>query len=134
MPRRPILSAAERKGLLALPDTEHALIQHYTLNEQDLALVRQRRGDANRLGFAVQRYLMRFPGIALGPDMTVPAPLIQWIARQARSTPGNAARDGAARLSRLEAVPPVALPPTGPWTGGDGHANGQGRAAGRPCS
>ncbi len=87
MPRRPILTAAEREGLLSLPDTEDALIQHYTLNEEDLALVHQRRGEANRLGFAVQLCLLRLPGVALGTDMEVPAPLIQWIARQVCSTP-----------------------------------------------
>lgn len=53
MPRRSILSATEQTSLLALPDNQDDLIQHYTLNEADLALVRQRRGEANRLGFAV---------------------------------------------------------------------------------
>ncbi len=31
MPRRSILSAAERESLLALPDTKDELIRHYTL-------------------------------------------------------------------------------------------------------
>jgi hypothetical protein len=31
MPRRSILSTAERKSLPALPDTEEKLIRHYTL-------------------------------------------------------------------------------------------------------
>lgn len=42
MPRRSILSAAERESLLALPDTEDELIRHYTFNESDLAIIRQR--------------------------------------------------------------------------------------------
>ena len=54
MPRRSILSAAERDSLLALPDSEDELIRHYTFSEPDLSLIRQRRGDANRLGVAVQ--------------------------------------------------------------------------------
>lgn len=32
MPRRSILSAAERDSLLALPDAKDELIQHYTFN------------------------------------------------------------------------------------------------------
>ena len=52
MPRRSILSAAERDSLLALPDTQDELIRHYTFSEPDLSLIRQRRGDANRLGVA----------------------------------------------------------------------------------
>ncbi|WP_308378274.1 DUF4158 domain-containing protein, partial [Serratia marcescens] len=54
MPRRSILSAAERESLLALPDTKDELIRHYTFSESDLSIIRQRRGPANRLGFAVQ--------------------------------------------------------------------------------
>lgn len=49
MPRRSILSTAEPVSLLALPDTEEELIRHYIFSELDLSLIRQRRGDANRL-------------------------------------------------------------------------------------
>ncbi|EFH4491856.1 DUF4158 domain-containing protein, partial [Escherichia coli] len=41
-------------SLLALPDTKDELIRHYTFSESDLSIIRQRRGPANRLGFAVQ--------------------------------------------------------------------------------
>ena len=54
MPRRSILYATERDSLLTLLDTKYELIRHYSFNESDLALIRQRRGPANRLGFAVQ--------------------------------------------------------------------------------
>jgi len=54
MPRRSILSAAERESLLALPDSRDDLIRRYTLTESDISIIRQRRGTANRLGFAVQ--------------------------------------------------------------------------------
>ncbi|MFM4576675.1 DUF4158 domain-containing protein, partial [Klebsiella pneumoniae] len=37
MPRRSILSAAERESLLALPDTKDELIRHYTFSESDLS-------------------------------------------------------------------------------------------------
>lgn len=59
MPRRSILSATERDSLLALPQSQDDLIQHYSFTESDLSLIRQRRGDANRLGFAVQLCLLR---------------------------------------------------------------------------
>ena len=66
MPRRSILSAAERESLLALPATNDELIRHYTFSESDLPLINQRRGAANRLGFAVQLCYLRFPAIILG--------------------------------------------------------------------
>ena len=87
MPRRSTLSAAERDSLLALPDTQDELIRHYTFSEPDLSLIRQRRGDANRLGVAVQLCLLRFPGQGLLSDATVPMPLLQWIGRQLRLDP-----------------------------------------------
>ncbi|ROD29242.1 DUF4158 domain-containing protein [Escherichia coli] len=68
MPRRSILSATERESLLALPDAKDELIRHYTFNETDLSVIRQRRGAANRLGFAVQLCYLRFPGTFLGVD------------------------------------------------------------------
>ncbi|MET5761126.1 hypothetical protein WIA65_27965 [Klebsiella pneumoniae] len=36
MPRRSILSAAERESLLALPDTKDELIRHYTFTYRKL--------------------------------------------------------------------------------------------------
>lgn len=87
MPRRSILSAAERASLLALPDTEDELIRYYTFSETDLSLISQRRGDANRLGVAVQMCLLRFPGQGLLAGATVPVSLLQWIGRQLRIDP-----------------------------------------------
>ena len=84
MPRRSILSAAERASLLLPPDTEDELIRHYAFGETDLSLIRQRRGDANRLGVAVQLCLLRFPGQGLLPDASMPMSLLQWIGRQLR--------------------------------------------------
>jgi hypothetical protein len=46
MPRRSILSAAERDCLLALPDTKDELIRHYTFSETDLSIIRQRRSQS----------------------------------------------------------------------------------------
>lgn len=58
------------------------LIRYYTFNDSDLSLIRQRRGDANRLGFAVQLCLLRYPGYALGTDSELPEPVILWVAKQ----------------------------------------------------
>lgn len=60
MPRRAILTTADRENLLALPETDDKLIRHYTFSETDLALIRLRLGDANRFGFAVQLCLFRY--------------------------------------------------------------------------
>jgi len=82
MPRRSILSAIERESLLALPDAKDELIRHYTFNETDLSIIRQRRGPANRLGFAIQLCYLRFPGIFLGADEPPFPPLLRMVAAQ----------------------------------------------------
>ena len=82
MPRRSILSAAERDGLLTLPNAKDELIRLYTLNDADLAAVRQHRGPANRLGFAVQLCYVRHPGILLAADAEPFAPLLRMVAAQ----------------------------------------------------
>ncbi len=87
MPRRSILSASERDILLAVPNSEDDLIRHYSLSDADLSLIRQRRGDANRLGFAAQLCLLRYPGHVLSVDTPVPSLLLQWLGRQLRIDP-----------------------------------------------
>lgn len=77
MPRRSILSATEREGLLAVPTAGDELIRLYTFNDTDLALIRQHRGAQNRLGeirdrsFEQQRY--RASGLNL-----VTAAIVLW--------------------------------------------------------
>ena len=82
MPRRSILSVAERESLLSLPTSQDDLIRHYSLNESDLSLIRQRRGASNRLGFAILLSYMRYPGIILGVGDEVYAPLLTYVAQQ----------------------------------------------------
>ena len=82
MPRRSILSAAERENLLALPDSKDDLIRQYTFSDTDLSIIRQRRGPANRLGFAVQLCYLRFPGVILGVDEPPFPPLLKLVAEQ----------------------------------------------------
>ncbi|MBU0638618.1 MAG: Tn3 family transposase, partial [Planctomycetes bacterium] len=85
--RRSLLTPAERTGLLAFPATDDELIQHYTFSEPDLSAIRQRRGNHNRLGFAVQLCYLRYPGFALPTDAEPPAPLLAIVGRQLRIEP-----------------------------------------------
>lgn len=80
MALRSLLTAAERGQILAIPTRTEDLAAHYMLSDADMSLIRQRRGDANRLGFAVQLCLLRGPGIALAGDTEVPPELVSWLA------------------------------------------------------
>lgn len=50
-------------------------------------MIRQRRGDANRLGMAVQLCLLRYPGHGLQADATAPEALLGWVGKQLRIAP-----------------------------------------------
>ena len=80
MALRSLLTAAERSQILAIPTRAEDIAARYTLSEADMSLIRQRRGDANRLGFAIQLCLLRHPGIALAEDTEVAPELISWMA------------------------------------------------------
>jgi hypothetical protein len=47
MPRRQLLTSAQREELLAFPTEEADLIPHYTFSMHDLAVIRRCRGDHN---------------------------------------------------------------------------------------
>ncbi|MDR2068027.1 MAG: Tn3 family transposase [Holosporaceae bacterium] len=69
-------------GLLAFPISPEEIAQHYTLSEEDIALIRQHRGDPQRFGFAVLLCAMRHPGIVLNTGVAVPEPVLKFIASQ----------------------------------------------------
>jgi hypothetical protein len=82
MPRRSILSASEKQSLIALPDNQAEFIRCYSLSEADISIIKQRRGDANRLGFAIQLCYMRYPGIVLGPNESPDSDLLNFTSQQ----------------------------------------------------
>jgi TnpA family transposase len=58
------LTDAERARLTSFPEelAESDLTTYYTLSTDDLAVIRRRRGDSNRIGFALQLCTLRFLG------------------------------------------------------------------------
>ena len=57
-------------------------MRHYTLSSEDLALINRRRGDPNRLGFALILCSLRFPGRILQQGEQPPAALCAFVAEQ----------------------------------------------------
>lgn len=81
-------------ALFGLPDTTEAVIRHCTLDEEDRALVFERRGAHNRLGFAVQLCALRHPGRLLAEDETPPERMLRFLADQVDAAPSDFARYG----------------------------------------
>jgi TnpA family transposase len=58
------------------------MVRHYTLSSEDLTLINRRRGDSNRLGFALMLCYLRFPGRILQQGEQPPAALCGFVAEQ----------------------------------------------------
>ena len=82
MPRRHILTERQRAALLGLPTDEASLLKHYTLADDDLEHIRQRRRAHNRIGFALQLCALRYPGRALAPGEMIPREISRFLAAQ----------------------------------------------------
>ena len=87
MARRQLLNDVQWAGLLSPPAEEREIVRHYTLGKEDLAAAAEKRGDHNRIGFALTLCYLRFPGRVLAIGETPPLPMIRFVARQLRLEP-----------------------------------------------
>ena len=82
MPHQELLTESQRLLYQAPASDERGMVRHYTLNSEDLALINRRRGDPNRLGFALMLCYLRFPGRILQRGEQPPAELRAFVAEQ----------------------------------------------------
>lgn len=87
MPRRELLTPAERVQLFAFPEDESELIRLATLARSDLTYIREHRGDHNRLGLAIQMVYLRHPSRVLPANEAPFPPLLGIVAAQLKVTP-----------------------------------------------
>ncbi|EIM30400.1 Tn3 family transposase [Microvirga lotononidis] len=87
MKKHEILSPQSRATLFDPPSDVASIVRHYTFSMEDLALIRQRRRDANRLGFAVHLAYLRYPGRVLSPSEMPPKDMLAFIAHQLQVNP-----------------------------------------------
>lgn len=61
---------------------ELSLLRHYTLGDDDLGHIQERRRPENRLGFALQLCVLRYPGRALAAGEVIPHEVLSFIGAQ----------------------------------------------------
>src|SRR3546814_967248 len=74
------MTQRRRAALLALPDSEAAVVRHYGLDAEDLAAIGTARTPATRLSYALQLCCLRFPGRHLRAGELLPAIMLDHIA------------------------------------------------------
>lgn len=79
-----VLTPEEQRLFTAVPDdlSMEDLARYYVLNPEDKAFIFRHRGDANRLGIAIQLCTLRFPGRYLMQMTAISAQLVDYIAGQ----------------------------------------------------
>lgn len=82
MPRRSILTERQHSALFDLPTDEASMLLHYTLADDDLEHINARRRPENRIGFALQLCVLRYPGRLLSPGELIPEKVLRFIAAQ----------------------------------------------------
>lgn len=100
MGKHELLTDAARERLIGIPTGRDELARLYTLEGSDLDLILQRRGDRNRLGFALQLAVLRHPGAMLAQLLArtgqPPEALVRYLAHQLH-VPASALADYATR-------------------------------------
>jgi TnpA family transposase len=80
--RRQRLNEAQITALFDPPTEQRELVRHYTLSETDLTAINRCRGDHNRLGYALMRCYLRYPGRAIRIGERPSAALLAFVAEQ----------------------------------------------------
>ena len=108
MARRRLLGDDLWARHLEPPTDEREIARLYTLGREELAQVMTRRGDANRLGYALLRLYLRHPGRVLEAGEAPPSSVVAYVARQLGTFPGvlddYARRDATRRTHLAELV------------------------------
>jgi len=78
------LNPEQRHALTQIPSdlSDRDIARHYTFTEKERKLINRRRRASNRLGFAVQLALLKFPGRTFMEVKDVPRPVLTAIAEQ----------------------------------------------------
>ncbi|MGK9326697.1 Tn3 family transposase [Aerococcus urinaeequi] len=86
---RELLTPEQRQALMQIPEDEWVLGTYYTFSKRDLEIINKRRREENRLGFAVQLAVLRYPGWPYTHIKNIPDSVIHYISKQIGATPSS---------------------------------------------
>lgn len=88
---RELLTEEQRQILKEIPSDLSAkeMATYYSFSENDIEVINRHRRSHNKLGFAVQLSVIRYPGWPLSGIDTIPYNVLEYIARQIRVSPDD---------------------------------------------
>ncbi|MBE7145332.1 MULTISPECIES: Tn3 family transposase [Bacillus cereus group] len=86
---RELLTLEQRQDFMQIPEDEWILGAYFTFSKRDLEIVNKRRREENRLGFAVQLAVLRYPGWPYTHIKSIPESVIHYISKQIGATPSS---------------------------------------------
>ncbi len=89
MTKRKLLKGQDRRKLVDIPVDEDSSIRRYSLSLADRLEIELRRCKPNRLGFAIQLCLTRYPGRVLGAEEIPPRAMLKYVADQTGTAPDD---------------------------------------------
>jgi TnpA family transposase len=92
MTRQRVLSEKQWADLMRPDFDERAIVRHYTLSRDDIDLIAAKRGDHNRLGFAVLLCCIRQMGSPPATGAVMPSEVVAFVAKQLGVDPAIHAR------------------------------------------
>ncbi|MFA1643630.1 Tn3 family transposase [Chryseomicrobium imtechense] len=84
---RELLTTDQRNLLMKIPEDDLIEGAYYTFSNHDLAVINKRRREENRLGFAMQLAVLRYPGWSYTHIKNIPDSVIRYIAKQINADP-----------------------------------------------
>lgn len=86
---RELLTPEQRQAFMQIPEDEWILGTYFTFSKRDLEIVNKRRREENRLGFAVQLAVLRYPSWPYTHIKSIPDSVIQYISKQIGASPSS---------------------------------------------
>lgn len=102
MAHRIILTERQRSALFDLPTDETLMLRHYTLADDDIEHINERRRPENKIGFALQLCVLRYPGRLLSSGEVIPEKVLRFIAAQLGLTGDDVLPYAARRQTRQQ--------------------------------
>ncbi|MGL4980521.1 MAG: DUF4158 domain-containing protein [Fusobacteriaceae bacterium] len=79
---REFFSQEQRDEFMKILEDEWILGTYYTFSKHDLEIIKKHRTDENRIGFALQLAVLRYPGWSYSYVKSIPKSVVSYIAKQ----------------------------------------------------